>query len=270
MARLSISQAWDETAEILRRDFGPFLAVALALIAVPDFAVQVLAAGPIARAGATAAPLALPLFLVALVPVCAATLALSALALGRERVVGAAIAYGFRRCPSLIGAVLLLFLGAFLILIPLVAASGVTPEQLAARTPEAVRRSAFVLATATILFVLIGVKLLLVAPATAAEAIGPIAALRRSWRLTGGHFWKLLGFNLLVSIAYGVLILAISAVVGILVTMIAGRPEPGNASALILQLVGAFAGATFVMVLAIMMARIYLQLAGGGAPTTGS
>jgi hypothetical protein len=270
MARLSISQAWDETAEILRRDFGPFLAVAFALVALPFFAVRILAGGPILRAGAAAAPLALLLLLVALVPVCAAALALSSMALGRERVVGAAIAHGFRRSLSLVGGALLLLLACFLFLVPLVAVSGLTPEQLAAHTPEAVRRASFILVAEAVFFIVAGAKLLPVAAAIAAEPLGPLAALRRSGRLTGGHFWKLLGFNLLVTLAYAIVIVAISLVFGILVTLLAGRPEPGTVSALLLQLVGAFADATFVMLFATMVARIYAQLAGAAAPTTGS
>lgn len=268
MTRLSITKAWDEAADILRRDFGTLFAVALALIALPNFAVQALAAGPIARAGPGAAPLALLLFLVALVPILAGTLAVSALALGRERVVRAAIAHGFRRSPALLGAVLLTLIVAFLILIPLILASGVTAEQLAARSPDAMRRVGLAMGVALILFILLGAKLILVAPAAAAEPLGPLATLRRSWTLTRGHFWKLLGFNLLVTLAYIVVALALTAVFGILLTLLMGRPEPGTLAALLLQLVGTLAGCAFTTILATLVARIYVQLAGGA--TTGS
>ena len=46
----------------------------------------------------------------------------------------------------------------------------------------------------------IGTKLLLAPGVIAVEGVGPFRAIARSWRLTRGLFWRLLGINLLASV----------------------------------------------------------------------
>jgi len=53
---------------------------------------------------------------------------------------------------------------------------------------------------AGILATWIGTKLLLAPCAIAIEGLGPFRAIRRSWQLTRGLFWRLLGINLLASV----------------------------------------------------------------------
>jgi hypothetical protein len=66
--------------------------------------------------------------------------------------------------------------------------------------------------------VYLGIALSLAAPALLLEAVGPIAALRRSWRLVRGSWWRLFGILLLTSIVVGVL----SSVIAVPLTQGAG------------------------------------------------
>jgi hypothetical protein len=280
MAGLSISTAWDETADILKRDFGALFSIALAFIALPNFAVQALGAGPLAAMGPGGAALLLPLLLVAVFLSLAGELAIAALALGRERVVKPALIHGLRRGPAMLGAALILVLAAAIVFTPVLIGAGVSAQELASPTPETLKRLAGLMLLFALVFVVIGVRLQLMLPAATAEPIGPIAILARSWRLTRGHFWKLLGFNLLVILAYVVVMIAAGAVFGLVILAVAGRPEPGSLSWLLIQLVNAAIAAAFSVVITTILARIYAQLAGsaevpsagpsGIPPTSGS
>lgn len=66
----------------------------------------------------------------------------------------------------------------------------------------------------------LGVKLLFAAPAIVLEGLGPIAAIRRSWSLTKGHFWRLLGITLLVQTIASVVAGAVSAVLQFILPML--------------------------------------------------
>jgi hypothetical protein len=270
MPRLSITQAWNETAEFVKRDFGPLFAIALALIALPNFALQALVPAPAAAGGGTKMLLWGLLLLVALLCSMTGSLAISALALGRENVVGRSIAYGFRRMPAMLGASVLVFIPLIVVAAVLAALLGITVETLAVPTPANVGRLLLYLLVVTILLMPIGVRLMLMTPVAAGEPVGPVAIVRRSWRLTSGHFWKLLGFILLLVIVLLVVTIAVSAVFGILIALVLGRPQPGSLAALLMLLVTGVVNAAFTVVFTTMVARIYAQLAGGGAATTGS
>lgn len=54
-----------------------------------------------------------------------------------------------------------------------------------------------------LLVIYLWIRFALAAPALVLERIGPIQALRRSWRLTAGQFWRLFGITLLATIAAG-------------------------------------------------------------------
>jgi len=108
---------------------------------------------------------------------------------------------------------------------------------------------------------------MLMTPVAAAEAGGPVAIIRRSWKLTSGHFARLLGFVLLLVVVVIVVSLVVSSLFGILVAAIAGRPEPGSVAALLLMLIGGVVNAAVGIVFTTMVARIYVQLAGA---TSGS
>lgn len=276
MAGLSITTAWNETVQYLKLHFGALFTIALAFIALPSVAMQ--AFGPAAAATPGAAPepgLWLLLVPIVLILNIVASLAMASLALGRQKTVGEAIAHGFRRFLPMLGAVILLVAAMILVFLPLVALSGLSPEDFTAPTPAMRGRVALV----TLLFAMVGlffaVRLLVMTPVAAAEPAGPVAIIRRSWSLTGGHFWKLLGFVVLMLIVLIVVTMVITMILGLLIAAIAGPPQPGTTGGFVLALVSALVNAAFVVVTTTIIARIYIQLSGGASgasaagPTSG-
>ena len=114
-----------------------------------------------------------------------------------------------------------------------------------------------------LLIIFVGVRMIMSAPSASAEAIGPVAVLQRSWRLTAGNFWRLLGFLILYFIAAIVVLIAVNAAIGLVVTLAIGPIEPMSSSAVVVALVDALFNAATTTVLAIMLARMYVQLSGG-------
>ena len=74
------------------------------------------------------------------------------------------------------------------------------------------------------LLVFLWTRLLLANPIGAMEPGGPVTILKRSWALTAGRFWQLLGFLILLMIVAIVASGAIAAVGGSLIALTSGRP----------------------------------------------
>lgn len=268
MSKLSITTAWNESADYLKNHFGTLFTIAVALITVPNVALQALGPGA-AAPGETPEPglwmLLLPLVLILGIT---GSLAISTLALGRASTVGEAIGHGFRRFLPMLGASLILILAFCLILLPLVVATGLQPGDFTAPTPATAGKILLVMLLFLAVILFFGVRLLVTTPVAAAETAGPVAIIARSWALTRGHFWRLLGFLLLLGIAAVVVIMVATMVIGLIVTALAGPPVPGTVAGLLMLLVAGLLNAIFLVVMTTMIARIYLQLAGGAAAST--
>src|SRR5206468_914506 len=125
------------------------------------------------------------------------------------------------------------------------------------------------------LAVFAGVRMVMSAPVASAEQSGPITIIKRSLVLTSGHWWELFGFLLLFFVGAVVVLIGVGAAVGVVVTLLFGPVEPMSASALIVALVQAVINAVVTTLFAVMLARIYVQLAGRGdvqasVPTSGT
>lgn len=262
MGRLSITTAWNESADFLKRHFGSLFTVAVALITLPQVALQALGPGATAQGEAPEPGLWLLLLPISLVLAVVGSLAISTLALGREAVIGDAIRHGFRRLLPMLGASLLLILAACLFIVPLGLATGIEANDLIAPTPAKAGKIALVMLLVLLVGLFFAVRLLLLTPVAAAEPAGPVSIITRSWNLTKGHFWKLLGFVLLVSVAAGVVMAVATMILGLLIALIAGTPEPGNVSSLLLLLITGLLNAAFIVLMTTIVARIYVQLAG--------
>ena len=250
MPKLSITTAWNETAAFVKREAGLVFPVAFGLMALPMVFLQLLA--PTTAPGQEPqAGLWMLLFFPLIFLSVTGTVAISALAIGRERVVGEALRRGARRFLPLLGAMLLIaacFMPVILLLIVIVQAS-----------PAA---GALLALAAAIAGIVLWVRLMLTTPVAAAEAGGPIAIIKRSFELTRGHAAKLIGFVLLVFILGAVILFALVTVGGLLIFFVAGRPEPGSIGFLLVLLLGALLNTVFLVYFTILVARIYAQLAG--------
>ncbi|WP_435199792.1 glycerophosphoryl diester phosphodiesterase membrane domain-containing protein [Janibacter sp. GS2] len=86
-------------------------------------------------------------------------------------------------------------------------------------------------------------RLAFVFPALTVERLGPVAAIRRSWRLTGGRrFWPVLGIRLLTSVLIGV----VGAIISLPLGLIAGVAQvvlagDGNAGYVVLAVANGLA-----------------------------
>ncbi len=263
MRTLSISVAWEETRAIMLRDGRLYVSVALALIALPS-AINTLV-NPSGRASASNAPaFAALVTLVASLIALSGQLALIRLALGPSTTVAAAIGHGLRRMPVYLLAVVLMVIGLILLLIPVALVSALLGTPISATGLKVQMTPAtsvlFLLYLAIIVF--FAVRLMLSAPVASAENRGPIAILRRSWTLTGGHWLPLFGFLAMFIIGAIVVLIAVSSAVGVAVRLTLGAIEPMSAGALVFSLVQSLVSAALSGLFALMLARIYVQLAG--------
>jgi hypothetical protein len=269
MRRLSISAAWDEAKAIIGHDGQLLMTVALALVALPS-AVNSL----INPNGMSAAATPFWMDCVALVAsliALAGQLALIRLAIGPSVTVGGAIAHGFRRMPAYLLSILIIIVGMIAVLIPIILVLGVLgfPVQRDATKIVASPGSALAMIIFLCILIFIGVRLILSAPVASAERAGPIAILRRSWSLTAGNWWPLFGFLLIFVVGAVVVLIAIGAALGSVIALLTGPIQPMSASALILALIQSLVSAGITTVFAVMLARIYLQLSGGGEAQAG-
>jgi hypothetical protein len=270
--QLSLSRAWEESRRIFARDGGLVSAVALAMLVLPQILVGVVAPATQSSPSLGGRILGLIAALVGVI----GQLAIVRLALGPSTTVGQAIAHGARRFPAMVGALILLMLALGAILIPVMAAlmaAGLVQVPQAGEDPgQAFTVIAMVLAVACIL---IAVRFMMTVPVASAEDAGPVSIIKRSWRLTSGRYWPLLGLEMLLLVAAVFLLLAAQLVGGVVAEIVGGNATPFSLSALILAAVVAAAQAAFTVLASVMLARVYLQLHGAAdapasVPTSGT
>ena len=266
---LSISRAWDETRDIVKRDGKLMTVIVAALVMLPTALANLI--DPSVPGEAATSPSAgqslLELLMGLIMQVGA--LATTAVALRPSTSVAEAITVGVKKLLPALGAILLFVVPFFLLI---AVAIGITagPEdaaQLEARLAagDIDGTTLTIIFIAILLFIFLAIRLALMAPVTVAESDNPLTIIKRSWALTRGHFWRLFAYVVTLGIAALLVMAAISFVLGGIIVAILGTPEPMNLSALFLGLCVGAANAALVLVFATMSARIYAQLV--AAPT---
>src|SRR6476659_767716 len=114
MAQLSLSRAWDETRAIFARDGGLLIAVALAMLVLPETVVGLMTPG-----GSSMTVVGRCVWLVGALIGIVGQIALVRLALGPSTTVGHAIGHGARRFLPTLGSLLILFACLAIIVMPL-------------------------------------------------------------------------------------------------------------------------------------------------------
>jgi hypothetical protein len=257
---LSATIAWDETAALAKREARRIFPIAFLLLSLPAAILQLIA--PVTAPGRLPeAGLWLLFVPVTLVANLIGALAISRLALHPGEGAATALAAGARRFPPLLGAALIvLFAGAVLlmaaVLLVAIIALPILPT-LAALAPLA-------------LFVFLWVRLMLLTPTAAVEPIGPTQLVLRSWALTAGNFWRLLGFLLAAAILSLVALMAAGAVGGIAVRLAGGQPQPGTLALVLVLLVSALLQAAIGGLFTTFLARLYAQAAEARPPVDDS
>ena len=259
MKKLSLSHAWEETRMVLARDGRLFASVALALVVLPQTIIGLLGSASTSRASG----MTFALFATMVVVGFAAQIALNRLAIGPSTTVASAIGRGFARVAVLLGSILILIVGMFIVLIPavlLLGAAGLVTEPSAGQQapPGLLALIMLVAAFAYAIFQL-------TVPVAAAESGGSLRLVVRSWQLGRGAYWRLLGFVVLLFVALLVVIVAGQFGLGSIIAVALGPPDPLSLSALAISLVVALLQAVLTVVFAVMLARIYVQLSAAGA-----
>jgi hypothetical protein len=250
---VSIGTAWSETSAFVAREKRLLAPLVLALMVLPTTVSQLTQPGnPFASSDGLRPWMAIGL--VALVIGLAGQMAVSRLAMGADRSLGATIGLALGRLPATLGAFILFFLAASLVLIPLIIVMSLVSGGPASGGVSAL----------TVLVVFALMPRILVAPAVAMdERLGPWGLLKATWAATRGQYWRLLMFFLLFLVASLIFAAAVSAVVGSLATLALGRPEPMSVSRLCVALAGGLVQGVVATVYAAMIGRLLLQLRRG-------
>jgi len=258
MSSLSISAAWDETRSILLRDGQLFAAVALALIVLPEvvFAVVGSPAGPQATQISSLA------YIAVVVLGFVGQLALNRLAIGPSVTVGGAIARGFARFPSVFLVLVLLSLAIMIVAVALLMA--LSAAHLAVLPVSGQPPPLSLVAMLILLVALAFAVFQLAFPIAAVETGNPLRLISRSWHLAKHHYGRLLAFVVIIFFCFAVVVITSQFGLGSVIAVLLGRPTPGSLSALVLGVVTGLIQAPFTVIAATMVARIYVQLSGGG------
>lgn len=261
MPKLSLSQAWDEARAILAHDGRLFGAVALALVVLPQTIIGLVA--PMSAGGGEPTPLIWALLAITILFGIATQISLNRLAIGPSTTVASAIGRGFARTPALLGAFVILLLGLFVVLIPLVIILGTLGLIQAPGIGHEAPASLLLLIVLVAAFSYAVFQLTI--PVAAVETGGSVHLMTRSWHLARGSYWRLLAFVCLLLVGLMIVLLFGQFALGSIITLALGRPDAFSLAALIISLVVAIIQATFTVIFAVMLARLYVQLAGGAA-----
>lgn len=258
MAAMSIGKAWEEAVAFVSREGSLLFPVALLFVALPGLILQEMTPPQLARWNMAQAMPQVPAsfwlaMLLAAILIWFGSLTLFALALRPGISVGEALRLSLSRLPVLLGTALVAA-GALLLYAVMVAFVAVLVGFLGQPLAAMVMVVAMM---GGVLF--LGVRLILLNPVVIDGQDGVIAALRRSWALTRGHFWRLLGFVLILTLLSAIVGTAAQAIFGVIGGLVAGANGARLAGG-----IAAAAVSTVVQVyMLVMLARLYRQAEAG-------
>jgi hypothetical protein len=173
--------------------------------------------------------------------------------------VGEAIKHALSCLPTLIGAMLLVYVTMFVamfavVLVVAAAAGGAGGAAIAF----------VILLPLTVAMIYAMIRLSMTMPVAVIDGErNPIGALQRSWRMTGGFVGRLLLFFALLFVVYMIISVLISSIAGALVGVTVGL---GALGMLLIGIVSGAIGAVFGVLFAAVVVEVHRQL--GGTSTT--
>jgi hypothetical protein len=262
---VNMGNVWDRTTEFLSDNLGAVVSIALLTIFVPQSI-----SGAIKLAGTGVAPgLGQGIVLALLLPMLWGQLAITALALRPDAGRGAAQSTATRRFLQSLLAMLILFALIVVLFLPIVfalVASGfdlklLVDPNVGSHVDVGPWTAGFVslygLAWLVVaIFISVRFSTLLVA-VIAAEG-GVVAALRRSFALSRGIAWKLLGVVLLFGLVVGVASIAVTSVFGALFRVLDPTAGPFSIGSIIVAILGGLVTTAYYVVQSSFMAKVYL------------
>jgi hypothetical protein len=192
--------------------------------------------------------------------------------------VGESLRLGARALPSVIGAAIVFILGFIVVALVLGLVLGLAIALVAAlfgggETPSlgAAGLIGAVLYLAIFVFeIYVMVRFMMTLPIIVLEKqYNPLKALRRSWRLTGPRAWAIVGFIVLLGVAYFVIAMVLMIAIGALGFVSGGDlagGSPSTGSVVVLSLVVSVGGAFVAMLLSGILVSMHQQLAGRAEP----
>src|SRR5512146_1228324 len=258
MPKLSLSRAWEESMAVLARDGRLFVAVALALFVLPGLVLDVSMPDVVAGQFPPAGPW-IAIGLVALLIWLVGQLAVIRLAMEPHVAVGEAIMHALKRLVSYA-------LSAFLWLVPILILGSVLSAFLEVNRAHPSVAVAVALIVLTVVAVFLAVRLMLSSAVASTEEVGPLGILQRSWNLTRGNWWRLFAFVLLFWIGALCLLWAVESVAGVVVRLAIEDSGPRSLGGLLISIISQLISALLSVACFVMLARIYAQLSGTGAP----
>jgi hypothetical protein len=263
MSSLSIGRAWDEARAALKAHRRLIVPIALGMILLPAV-IASMVEPQVPTGQQPPAGLWMLVALAMIIIMIAGQIAIVLLVNGWRGSVGEAIGQAARRTPTLILAALLIgivVILAFSAILAIGMGGAIQNAGFDWSSISGVGLVLLILAFVALLF--LAVRMLPMVAVVASETGGPVASIKRAFVLTAGHFWRLLGFVLMLMLGFTILALTIGTVVGGIAMLLFGRPEPWSISLLLVALAGGLVQAGFVMVYTAMLARIYAQLSAG-------
>ena len=265
MTKLSISQAWEETSAFIGNETRLLVPLALALLFLPPVAASLAMPNVKPEEMGQSGPVLLVIF-IQVVITAVGFIAIARLALGRREQIGESIGHAARRMPA--------FLGTWLLVIfPLSFLIGVASAMAKVLVDSGNQAISIVGSLLTILLLVILllalVRNILSLAIASVEGGGPIQIVKRGFALTKGQVLRLLAAFLLFVMAGLVSVYAVTIVVGSLVSLLLGKPEPWTVSALLIAIAVSAVQAVWSVITAVFFARLYAQRAGDvGAPSS--
>ncbi|NIJ15472.1 glycerophosphoryl diester phosphodiesterase membrane domain-containing protein [Sphingobium vermicomposti] len=260
MAVMSIGKAWEETVAFVARERSLLFPVALLFVALPGLIVQEMTPPELAGWTMKEAFPDVPFsfwvaMLLGVILIWFGSLTLFALALRPGISVREALRLSLARLPVLLGTALTVvgLLGA-----AIVAAAIVIVLLTLVAKPLAAALAMLLGVAVGGMMLFASVRLLLLNPVVIDGNAGVMDSLRHSWALTRGHFWRLLGFILILALLSAIVGSAAQAIFGVIGGLVGG---PDSA-----RLTGGIAGAAVSTLLQVymlvMLARLYRQAEG--------
>lgn len=271
--RVSMATVWDRTSEVLAGRQGILATIALATLWLPAVIQQGIAAALIGDASAPApggAGGAIRLMSL-VVTIVALWGKLAVVAVASDPANGTSDAYrlALRRLPLLLGLALLIGVGFAVLAIPLAIVAAPYASSMMAYGSTAMtapmgfipagQRAFFALYLLALMVALswVVVRLLALNPVVLNEREG-LASYRRSFQVTHGHFWRLLGVILLFGVIIAVAGFATQAVVGVAARLLLG-PAHLALAAVVTTLFTAAVGAAGNVVALVFVTQFYRQ-----------
>jgi hypothetical protein len=257
---VNMGNIWDRTTEFLSDNMAALLPIALGTIALPA-AVSTVVSGAIPPLSATTG---LVVSLLMTLPALWGQLAVIALAFDSDAGGASARGRATRSFAPALAAMLLVFVALAVLAVPIFLALRAGGVDLAAANPDAMRDlsggvTGFVVlyGIALLVFIaIVGTRLVLMFPAIVDRG-GVVAALRRSFALTKGRFWKILGVWVLFVIVYAVAAAAVGSAFGLIFKLLAPGAGPFGVGAIVVALLLGIVRAIYTVLISAFSAKLY-------------